>query len=402
MAEERLQKLLARTGLGSRRRIEDLIRDGEVTVNGRVATLGDRADLKKDAIKVGGKRVQNEPMEALYLLLHKPAAVMTTTADPENRPTVMDLIPRTLHRGLVPVGRLDFMTTGLLLLTTDGDFAHRIAHPRFGCTKTYEVKVDGFPQVEAINKLRRGITIDGKRTGACVLERRYLPKGIGSTDNSWWTVILTQGRTRQIREMFLRIGHPVQKLRRVAIGALRDSHLPMGGFRELHPSEIAILLDPPKPKPSSPPRGPRKKPAKGRGRFRESAADKAPRGKARASSDGRDAAARPAASSSFDKPWASSGRSTARPSGGSSSDKMSRGPARTSGGRSSSPKPSGGQGGAGKAPSRRPASSPLGRSSDRGGSRGTTSKKGRGPSGKGRPSPSGGSSRPRGGRRPKS
>lgn len=246
MAEERLQKILARAGVGSRRFVEERIRAGAVTVNGRVASLGDRADLTQDAVKVDGKRIQGASGEHRYLLLHKPPATMSTLKDPEGRPTVIELIPRPLRRGLIPVGRLDFMTSGLLLLTTDGDFAHRVAHPRYGCTKTYEVKVKGFPKEESIAKLRRGITIDGKRTARCLLERRYLPKGVGSSDNSWWTIVLAEGRTRQIREMFLRIGHPVQKLRRVSIGPVTDSSLPMGRFRDLHPAEIKALLNPAK------------------------------------------------------------------------------------------------------------------------------------------------------------
>ncbi|MCH9647968.1 MAG: rRNA pseudouridine synthase [Deltaproteobacteria bacterium] len=246
MAEERLQKILARAGVGSRRFVEERIRAGAVTVNGKVASLGDRADLARDAVKVDDKRITAAPGEHRYLLLHKPPATMSTLSDPEGRPTVIDLIPRTQRRGLIPVGRLDFMTSGLLLLTTDGDFAHHVAHPRFGCTKTYEVKVKGYPGDDAIAKLRRGITIDGKRTSSCFLERRFLPKGVGSSDNSWWKIILSEGRTRQIREMFLRIGHPVQKLRRVSIGAVTDTHLPMGRYRELLPMEIKALLNPSK------------------------------------------------------------------------------------------------------------------------------------------------------------
>lgn len=246
MAEERLQKILARAGVGSRRYVEERIRAGAVTVNGKVAGLGDRADLVRDAVKVDDKRITAAPGEHRYFLLHKPPATMSTLSDPEGRPTVIELIPKTQRRGLIPVGRLDFMTSGLLLLTTDGDFAHRVAHPRFGCTKTYEVKVKGYPGDEAIAKLRRGITIDGKRTSSCFLERRFLPKGVGSSDNSWWKIILSEGRTRQIREMFLRIGHPVQKLRRISIGAVTDTHLPMGRFRELLPMEIKALLNPAK------------------------------------------------------------------------------------------------------------------------------------------------------------
>jgi pseudouridine synthase len=244
MVEERLQKLLARAGLGSRRRVEDLIRAGQVTVNGQVAQLGDRADPARDAVKVEGRRIELAAPELRYLLVHKPAAVMSTTDDPEGRPTVVDLIPPPLRKGLVPVGRLDFMTSGLLLLTNDGDLAQRVAHPRYGCTKTYEVKVSDQPLEAKLNKLRTGIVLEGRRTAPCTIEARILPRGQGSPGVSWWTVILGEGRSRQIREMFLRIGHPVQKLRRVAIGPVADAQLPPGAFRELTPREVELLRDP--------------------------------------------------------------------------------------------------------------------------------------------------------------
>ena len=139
------------------------------------------------------------------------SAVMSTVSDPEGRPTVMELIPPALHKGLVPVGRLDFMTTGLILLTTDGDLAHRVAHPRYGCKKTYEVKVKGHPDEVALRRLRTGILLEGRKTAPAEVESRSLPRGVGSADNSWWTVRLGEGRTRQIREMFQRVGHPVHR-----------------------------------------------------------------------------------------------------------------------------------------------------------------------------------------------
>lgn len=250
MAEERLQKLLARAGHGSRRGIEELIRQGAVTVNGQVATLGDKADPEKDAVKVNGRRVDVGAPEGRYLLLHKPPAVMSTRSDPEGRPTVMELVPPAFRKGLKPVGRLDFMTSGLILMTNDGDLAQRVAHPRYGCKKTYEVKVKGHPPEAKLEKLRKGITIDGRRTAPAEIEERRLPRGAGSPETSWWTVNLSEGRTRQIREMFLRIGHPVQKLRRVAIGPVRDDGLPMGACRELTPKEVELLRTAGKRKPA--------------------------------------------------------------------------------------------------------------------------------------------------------
>ncbi|HEY9421406.1 MAG TPA: pseudouridine synthase [Thermoanaerobaculia bacterium] len=248
MSEERLQKILARAGLASRRKAEELIRDGLVTINGRVAEIGDKADPERDAIKVEGKRIQPN-REHRYLLLNKPKDVMSTVSDPQERTTVMDFVPPALRKALVPVGRLDYHTEGLLLLTDDGEFAQRIAHPRYGSTKTYEVKVKGTPSEMMIDKLRAGISIEGKRTSPAKITARNPHKPSGSrrrgepeSDNSWWIVELTEGRTRQIREMFFRIGHPVQKLRRVAIGPLRDPHLPLGALRELTEQEVHKLL----------------------------------------------------------------------------------------------------------------------------------------------------------------
>lgn len=244
MAEERVQKLLARSGVASRRKAEELIRQGRVTINGEVAQLGDKADPDRDAVKVDGKRVQPPPPGHRYLLLNKPTGYVSTTADPAGRPTVLDLVPPRLRRALVPVGRLDFDTQGLLLLTDDGEFAHRVSHPRFGCTKTYEVKVKGQPDPSRLDKLRAGIVLFGRRTSPCRILPRRVPGGRASEGNSWWTVELNEGRSRQIREMFQRIGHPVQRLRRVAIGPLRDPRLPPGACRELTPEEVAKLLQP--------------------------------------------------------------------------------------------------------------------------------------------------------------
>lgn len=248
MSEERLQKILARAGISSRRKAEELIREGLVTINGRMAEIGDKADPEHDAIKVDGKRIQPAQSHR-YLLLNKPKGYMSTSSDPEGRQTVMDLVPPTLRKALVPVGRLDYNTEGLLLLTDDGEFAQLIAHPRYGSSKVYEVKVKGTPTEAQIDKLRAGILLEGYRTRPAKItskapgrptgpRRRGEPEG----DNTWWTVEISEGRTRQIREMFLRIGHPVQKLRRVAIGPLRDARLPLGALRELTEQEVQKLL----------------------------------------------------------------------------------------------------------------------------------------------------------------
>jgi len=253
MAEERIQRILARAGIASRRKAEELIRDGRVTVNGEVAEIGGKADPEHDAIKLDGKRVQPHTENFHYLLLNKPKGVMSTVADPQERPTVMDYVPPVLRKALVPVGRLDFNTEGLLLLTDDGDLAQHVGHPRYGGVKVYEVKVKGWPAEALLDKLRAGIPIEGRRTAPCRItsrfaegskQRRIARKRAaeeGEGENSWWTVELTEGRTRQIREMFFRIGHPVAKLRRVAIGPLRDPDLPIGAVRELTETEVEKL-----------------------------------------------------------------------------------------------------------------------------------------------------------------
>jgi 23S rRNA pseudouridine2605 synthase len=249
MSEDRLQKILARAGIASsRRKAEELIQEGRVTINGKVAELGEKADPERDAIKVDSRRIQ--PLqEHHYFLLNKPKGVMSTVTDPEGRRTVIDFVPLGMRKALVPVGRLDFNTEGLLLLTDDGEFAQRVAHPRYGSVKTYEVKVKGMPTEAQLEKLRAGMVIDGKRTApARIISRApYKPtsarrRGEAEGENSWWIVELTEGRTRQIREMFFNIGHGVLKLRRVAIGTLRDRDLPVGALRALTEKEVQRLL----------------------------------------------------------------------------------------------------------------------------------------------------------------
>ncbi len=240
MAKERLNKLIARSGLASRRGAEDLIRQGEVTVNGRIAGLGDKADPETDAIRIRGRAL---PMAArpLYLLLNKPDGCVTTRKDEAGRRTVFDLVPARLHRGLHAVGRLDYHTEGLLLLTTDGEFANRVAHPRYGCLKTYQVKVKGRPSDAALGRLRRGMVLDGKRLSGAEVTPLRVRGPRERKKSSWWTVEIAEGRTRQIREMFHRVGHPVQRLRRVGIGPLTDSSLPRGRYRELTEGEVEML-----------------------------------------------------------------------------------------------------------------------------------------------------------------
>ena len=242
MSEERLQKVLARAGEGSRRQIEEFIREGRISVNGQVASLGAKVDLTRDAVRIDGRRIQPPSAIRRYLLLNKPSGHVSTLSDPEGRPTVLDLVPERLRKGLVAVGRLDYDSEGLLLLTDDGDFAHRVAHPRFGCTKTYEVKVKGAPKASALERLRGGMVIDGRRVSVFEIEPKTKVAGARpAVQSTWWTVVLGEGRNRQLREMFHRIGHPVRRLRRVAIGPLKDPHLPPGTLRELDGEEVEAL-----------------------------------------------------------------------------------------------------------------------------------------------------------------
>jgi pseudouridine synthase len=283
---ERVQKLLARAGVAARRKAEDLIREGRVTVNGEVATLGSKADPAHDAIKVDDKRI-HLPRVHRYLVLNKPKGYLTAASDPDGRPTVIDLVPPPMRKALVPVGRLDYQTEGLLLLTDDGDFAQRLSHPKYGCRKIYEVKVKGVPEEMRIDRLRRGIVLDGKRTAPARIDPvRTTQRGGEEGGNSWFHVELSEGRTRQIREMFFRIGHPVQKLRRVAIGPLRDGGLPVGALRELTEREVMLLRRATAEERASP--GPRParapaRPARPRERSREErpkrARARAPRGR---------------------------------------------------------------------------------------------------------------------------
>lgn len=240
MTPIRLQKILAQAGLASRREADEWIRGGRVRINGRVARLGDRADPETDSIKLDQRRVRPQKGPRTYLLLNKPRGYVTTTSDPQQRDTVMQLLPENLRRGVKPVGRLDVQTEGLLLLTDDGEIARLLTHPSTGCPKEYRVKVSGAPSETALERLRRGVVLDGKRTLPMTIESLSSTRG-KTEGNRWLRVVLKEGRTRQIRRMFERIGHPVSKLRRVAIGPIRDDRLPVGGFRRLDDAEVRSL-----------------------------------------------------------------------------------------------------------------------------------------------------------------
>jgi pseudouridine synthase len=236
MAEgERLQKIIAGAGLGSRRKAEEFILQGRVTVNGKVVTeLGTRADGRVDHIKVDGRLIR-PGQRRIYILLNKPKQVVSTVSDPEGRIKVVDLVK--IRERIYPVGRLDYETEGLILLTNDGEFAKIAGEAGEALPKHYEVKVRSSPDGDVLMRLRAGIRLhDGTRLASCRIE----PLKLGN--NSWFEVVLTQGKNRQIREMFAAVGHPVMKLRRTRIGFLTDKGLAAGEYRFLAEPEIARIL----------------------------------------------------------------------------------------------------------------------------------------------------------------
>jgi 23S rRNA pseudouridine2605 synthase len=237
MGEERLQKIIARSGLCSRRDADEMIREGRVTVNGRVVEPGAKADPAMAHIKVDGKRLR-APEVLRYLLLFKPREVMTTCDDPEGRTTVIDIIRPSVHERLYPVGRLDYHSEGLILLTNDGELAARVAHPRHGVVREYLVKIRGNLSDQEHRKLMAGTSIEGRRVRPLTVRRE--PRGRGSS-STWWKVEVTEGRTHEVRELFFRAGHHVQRLRRTAIGPLRDDSLKPGEFRTLSENELRAL-----------------------------------------------------------------------------------------------------------------------------------------------------------------
>lgn len=228
---QRLQKIIARAGIASRRKAEDLIRAGCVTVNGRLVTeLGAQADPEKDHIKVQGRLIRPEPLESY--LVHKPRGFLSAASDPRQRPLVTRLVKSRLR--LYPAGRLDFNSEGLIILTSDGELAHCVTRAGI-LEKVYHVKVKGEPSEEELNRLREGITVGGERWEKCRI--RLVKRG----NNCWYEVALHEGRNRQVRRMFEKIGHPVMRLRRVAIGPLTLGKLPLGGCRKLSAREVMSL-----------------------------------------------------------------------------------------------------------------------------------------------------------------
>ena len=237
----RLQKILSTAGIASRRTAETLIAEGRVTVNGEtVSELGSKADPETDDIRVDGRRVK-APGKRRYILLYKPKGYITTRSDPERRPTVLDLLTTGGVREYVyPVGRLDYDSEGLLILTSDGDLAEKLTHPKHGVGREYHVRVRGVPDDRAIERLRKGIALDGERTAPASVE---LHKVIDSERGSdaILSMVIYEGRNRQIRRMCEAVGHPVSKLKRVRIGPITDDHIRPGEFRDLSEQEVAAL-----------------------------------------------------------------------------------------------------------------------------------------------------------------
>jgi 23S rRNA pseudouridine2605 synthase len=226
---ERLQKVLARVGVGSRRRCEDLIADGRVTVDGVVAVLGRRVDPETSLVEVDGAPIGVRPGLAHYLL-NKPAGVVTTTDDPQGRPTVVGLVPD--EPRVFPVGRLDVDTEGLLLLTNDGELTHRLTHPSYGVEKEYVAEVRGTPTRAALRQLREGIELDDGPTA---------PARAALLDDSVVRLTIHEGRNRQVRRMCDAVGHPVVRLVRTRIGPIADRSLAPGAWRALTVDEIRAL-----------------------------------------------------------------------------------------------------------------------------------------------------------------
>jgi len=234
---DRVQKILSQAGIASRRASEQLMLDGRVTVNGTtVRSLGTKADAAHDDIRVDGRRIRIVARHR-YLLLNKPRGYLTTRSDPQRRPTVLDLL-HGIREYVYPVGRLDFDSEGLVLLTNDGELANRLTHPRHGVSRVYEARVLGVPDAHDVNLLSRGVVIDGRRTAPAAVRIRTAERD-GTAASL--VISLREGRNRQVRRMCESIGHPVTHLRRVAIGPIKDAKLKPGQWRELTAQEIERL-----------------------------------------------------------------------------------------------------------------------------------------------------------------
>jgi 23S rRNA pseudouridine2605 synthase len=232
--EQRLQKIIADAGITSRRKAEQIILEGRVTVNGKpVSKLGSKADLARDHVCVDG-RLLSRAAENVYLLVNKPVGYVSTVSDPEHRPTVVSLV-RGIKERVYPVGRLDYHSSGLMVLTNDGELANFLMSRTSAVPRTYHVKLEGRPEPEGIAKLQTGIVLDGRRTEPCQI------RAFGNDPKPWYEITLIEGRYHQVRRMFERIGKGVVKLKRVRIAFLTDKDLAPGQVRHLSRAEVSRL-----------------------------------------------------------------------------------------------------------------------------------------------------------------
>jgi pseudouridine synthase len=241
VAPARLQKILSTAGIASRRAAEALILDGRVTVNGTPVTeLGSKADPEVDDIRVDGRRVKTHTTRR-YILMYKPRGYITSRSDPQQRPTVIDLLTTGGVREYVyPVGRLDYESEGLLLLTSDGELAERLMHPSHGVAREYHVRVRGVPDREALRRLAAGIMLDGRKTAPADVEiLKFIDAASG--EDALLPIAIHEGRNRQVRRMCEAVGHKVVRLRRVRIGPIHDEHIRPGEFRDLTEKEVSAL-----------------------------------------------------------------------------------------------------------------------------------------------------------------
>ena len=239
----RLNKLLSQSGVASRRLADELIRQGRVELNGAIVTeLGTKADPSRDVIKVDGRRLATATPERRYLLLNKPRGVVSTRSDPQRRTTVIELVAKAGVRGyFYPVGRLDYDSEGLIILTNDGDFAERVNHPRHELERVYEAELLGIPDERDIERLRRGLIVEGRRTLPAKV-RLVRVASHKSGPHAIIEIAIREGRNRQVRRMAEAIGHPVETLKRTRIGPLSDRRLKPGQIRDLTPREVAALV----------------------------------------------------------------------------------------------------------------------------------------------------------------
>jgi 23S rRNA pseudouridine2605 synthase len=238
---QRLQKILSTAGVASRRAAESYITEGRVSVNGETVTeLGSKADPETDDIRVDGRRIKTV-RRRIYLLLYKPRGYIASRSDPQHRPTVIDLLAKGGVRDYVyPVGRLDYESEGLLLVTSDGDLAARLTHPSHEVEREYHVKVLGVPDDHDLDRLSKGIVIDGRRTRPADVKLLSVAEG-SKAQHATLSIVVKEGRNRQVRNMCEAIGHPVDRLRRVRIGPITDDRIRPGEFRELDAKEVAAL-----------------------------------------------------------------------------------------------------------------------------------------------------------------